>query len=242
MTEYTTTSDHHTVRAFDSDLQGIADKVAAMGGLAERQITDAVRALVDRDTGLAERVIATDSTLDAMQQEIQQMVERTVALRQPVAVDLREVVAARVLCDHIERIGDYASHIGKRTIALGADQCPQALVRGVAHMADQVLSSLKQVLGAYASRNVQAALAVWKGDEEVDAQCASLYRGLLSSMMEDSRNITACMHLMFCAKEIERIGDHVANIAQMVHYMIEGRAIAGLRPKGDTTNFASEHS
>jgi phosphate transport system protein len=242
MTEYTVRNDRtvrtdHTATAFDSDLQEIARKVAEMGGLTEKQITDAVRALLERDAELAERVIATDPMIDAMQQEIEQKAVLTIARRQPMAVDLREIVAAMRACNDLERIGDHAKHIGKRVVALGADLYPQTLVRGVEHMADLVLSLLKQVLDAYASRDVGAALAVWKGDEEVDALCTSLFRELLTYMMEDPRNITFCMHLMFCAKDIERMGDHATNIAETVYYLIEGSAITDQRPKGDTTSF-----
>ena len=237
MTEPTTKSDHHTVRAFDSDLQEIASKAAAMGALAERQITDAIRALVDHDTELARHVAAADQMLDAMQREIEQTAVHTLARRQPVAVDLREIVAAMRLCHDLERIGDHAKHIGKRVVALGVDFYPQTLVRGVEHMADLVLSLLKRVLDAYATSDVKATLAVWRGDEEVDALCASVFRELLTYMMEDPRNIAICMHLMFCAKDIERMGDHATNIAETVYYRIEGREITDQRPKGDTTNF-----
>jgi phosphate transport system protein len=239
MTEYTARGDHHTVQAFDSDLQEIAGKVAAMGGLAERQIADAIRALLDHDTELAEHVIATDPTIDAMQHEIEQKAVLTIARRQPMAVDLREIVGAMRVSNDLERIGDHAKHIGKRAVALDRDRYPQTFARGVEHMADLVLILLKQVLDAYASRDVQATLAVWRGDEEVDALCKSLFRELLTYMMEDPRNITVCMHLMFCAKDIERMGDHATNIAETVYYMIEGRAITDQRPKGDPTSFPS---
>jgi phosphate transport system protein len=239
MTEDTTRSDHHTVRAFDSDLQEIVRKVAEMGGLAEKQITDAIHALLDRDTELAEHVIATDPAIDAMQHEIAQKAVLTIARRQPMAVDLREIVAAMRVCNDLERIGDHAKHIGKRVVALGEDLYPQTFALGVENMADLVLSLLKQVLDAYASHDVQAALAVWKGDEEVDALCKSLFRELLTYVMEDPRNITFCMHLMFCAKDIERMGDHATNIAETVYYMIEGREIIDQRPKGDPTSFPS---
>jgi phosphate transport system protein len=155
------------------------------------------------------------------------------------AVDLREIVAAMRVCNDLERIGDHAKHIGKRVVALGGDLYPQTFARGVEHMADLVLSLLQQVLDAYASHDVQATLAVWRGDEEVDALCPSLFRELLTYMMEDPRNITICMHLMFCAKDIERMGDHATNIAETVYYMIEGREITDQRPKGDTTSFPS---
>ena len=238
MTDITTRVDH-TARAFDADLQEITRKVAEMGGLAERQIGDATQALVDRDTELAERVISTDPTIDALQHEIEEKAILTIARRQPMAVDLREIVGAMRVCNDLERIGDHAKHIGKRVVALEDDSYPPKLIRGVAHMATLVAALLKQVLDAYASHDVPTALAVWNGDEEVDALCTSLYRELITYMMEDPRNITFCMHLMFCAKDIERIGDHATNIAETVYFMIEGRLITDQRPKGDSTNFGA---
>jgi phosphate transport system protein len=236
MTEYTTRIDH-TAKAFDSDLQEIMRKVAEMGGLVERQLADAVNALVERDTDLAERVISTDPAIDNLQHEIEEKAILTIARRQPMAIDLREIVGAMRVCNDLERIGDHVKHIGKRVVALDGDFYPQKLIRGVEHMADLVSAQIKQVLDAYASRDLQAAMAVWKGDEEVDALCTSLFRELLTYMMEDPRNITFCMHLMFSAKDIERMGDHATNIAETVYYMIEGRPIADQRPKGDTTSF-----
>ena len=229
----------HTTKAFDADLQDIVRKVAEMGGLAERQIEDATRALVERDTELAERVIATDPAIDAMQHEIEEKATLTIARRQPMAVDLREIVGAMRVCNDLERIGDHAKHIGKRVVAIDGDFYPQKLILGVEHMAELVEAQLKQVLDAYASRDLKAALTVWAGDEEIDALCTSLFRELLTYMMEDPRNITFCMHLMFCAKDIERMGDHATNIAETVYYMIEGRLITDQRPKGDSTNFGA---
>jgi phosphate transport system protein len=229
----------HTAKAFDTDLQELTRKVAEMGGLAERQIADATRSLVERDTDLAERVIGTDPMIDAMQHEVEEKAILTIARRQPMAVDLREIVGAMRVCNDLERIGDHAKHIGKRVVALDLDLHPQKLIRGVEHMASLVLAMLKQVLDAYASHDLAAALAVWNGDEEVDASCMSLFRELLTYMMEDPRNITFCMHLMFCAKDIERIGDHATNIAETVYYMVEGRPITEQRPKGNTTTFGA---
>jgi phosphate transport system protein len=239
MTEHTTSRLDHTTKAFDADLQDIKRRVAEMGGLAERQIADATRALVERDTDLAEQVITTDPTIDAMQHEIEEKAVLTIARRQPMAVDLREIVGAMRVCNDLERIGDHAKHIGKRVVVLGADFHAQKLIRGVEHMAELVGTLLKEVLDAYASRDLTAALAVWNGDEEVDALCTALFRELLTYMMEDPRNITLCIHLMFCAKDIERIGDHATNIAETVYYMIEGRPITDQRPKGDTTNLGT---
>jgi phosphate transport system protein len=238
MTEYTTRVDH-TAKAFDTDLQDIMRMVAEMGGLAERQLTDSVQALVDHDLELAERSISIDPAIDALQHEIEEKSVLTIARRQPMAIDLRDIIGAMRVCNDLERIGDHAKHIGKRVVALDGDFYPQKLIRGVEHMAELVSAQLKQVLDAYAARDLQAAMAVWKGDEEVDAMCISLFRELLTYMMEDPRNITFCMHLMFCAKDIERMGDHCTNIAETVHYMIEGRPVTDQRPKGDSTNFGA---
>src|SRR5262249_31014496 len=134
----------------------------------------------------------------------------------------------------LERVGDLAKNIGKRVAAINGDFHPQKLIRGVEHMSAMVLGQLKEVLDAYAGHDTAKALAVWRGDEEVDAMCTSLFRELLTYMMEDPRHITFCIHLMFCAKNIERMGDHATNIAETVYYMIEGQTITDERPKGDT--------
>src|SRR5580704_10428609 len=207
MTDQTTRIDH-TAKAFDIDLQEITRKVAEMGGIAERQITNAVQALVERDSELAERVIAVDPTIDALQHEIEEKAVLTIARRQPMAVDLREVVGALRLSNDLERIGDLAKNIAKRVGALDGDFQPQQVMRGVEHMSELVLTQIKEVLDSFAHRDSAKALAVWRGDEEVDAVNNSLFRELLTYMMEDPRNITFCTHLLFCAKNIERMGDH----------------------------------
>ncbi len=229
----------HTAKAFDVDLQELARMVAEMGGLAERQIADAVDALAKRDGERGKRVISVDVTVDNLQREIEEKAVLTIARRQPMAVDLREIVSALRVANDLERIGDLAKNIGKRVNAISGDFHPHKLIRGVEHMASIVLGQLKSVLDSYASHDLDKALAVWKGDEEVDALCTSLFRELLTYMMEDPRNITFCIHLMFCAKNIERMGDHATNIAETVYYMIEGHPLADQRPKGDTTAFAA---
>jgi phosphate transport system protein len=229
----------HTTKAFDADLQELTRKVAEMGGLAEREISDAIQALIRRDGDLAKRVVAADPAIDSLQQEIEEKAVLTIARRQPMAVDLREIVTALRVANDLERIGDLAKNIGKRVTALSGDFAPNKLIRGVEHMASLVLGQLKQVLDAYIGRDLASALAVWKADAQVDAMCTSLFRELLTYMMEDPRNITFCIHLMFCAKNIERMGDHATNIAETVYYMVEGRPITDQRPKGDTTAFAT---
>jgi phosphate transport system protein len=229
----------HTAKAFDVDLQELTRKVAEMGGLAEKEIADSIQALTRRDSELAQRIIASDPAIDALQREVEEKSILTIARRQPMAVDLREIVGALRVANDLERLGDLGKNVAKRVLALDGDFNPQKLMRGVEHMAALVLMQIKQVLDAYASRDLPGAMAVWKGDQDVDALCTSLFRELLTYMMEDPRNITFCIHLMFCAKNIERMGDHATNIAETVHYMIEGRPIADERPKGDTTVFAS---
>jgi phosphate transport system protein len=229
----------HTAKAFDVDLQDIARMVAEMGGLAEKQVADAVEALARRDAERAQRAIALDPSIDALQREVEEKAVLTIARRQPMAVDLREVVSALRIANDLERVGDLAKNIGKRVAAISGDFHPQKLIRGVEHMAAMVLTQLKEVLDSYVGHDLDKALVVWKGDEEIDAMCTSLFRELLTYMMEDPRNITFCIHLMFCAKNIERMGDHATNIAETVYYMIEGRPIAEQRPKGDTTTLAA---
>src|SRR5712672_1610395 len=225
----------HTAKAFDVDLQELTRMVAEMGGLAERQIADAVDALARRDADRAQRTVAGDPSIDALQAEIEEKAVLTIARRQPMAVDLREIVGALRVSNDLERIGDLAKNIAKRVGALEGDFRPQQVLRGVEHMTDLVLTQIKDVLDSFARRDTAEAMAVWRSDEEVDAVNNSLFRELLTYMMEDPRDISYCIHLLFCAKNIERMGDHATNIAETVYYMVEGHAIAEERPKGDTT-------
>ncbi|MCG6207854.1 phosphate signaling complex protein PhoU [Rhodopseudomonas sp. HC1] len=229
----------HTTKAFDGDLQELTRMVAEMGGLAERQIVDSVDALVRRDIALGARVVAADQEIDQMQRSIEERAVLTIARRQPMAVDLRDIVGAMRVATDLERIGDLSKNIAKRVNAIDSDFHPLKLIRGLEHMTDLVQSQVKAVLDAYTAHDLPAAMVVWNGDEEVDAICTSLFRELLTYMMEDPRNISFCIHLMFCAKNIERIGDHATNIAETVFYMIEGQQILDKRPKGDMTTFAN---
>jgi phosphate transport system protein len=229
----------HTAKAFDDDLQEINRLISEMGGLAERQIADSVDALIRRDITLGANVVVADADIDKLQRVIEERAVLVIARRQPMAVDLREVVGALRVAIDLERIGDLSKNIGKRVAQLDSDFHPLKLIRGLEHMTELVQSQVKSVLDAYTARDLPAAMAVWKGDEEVDAICTSLFRELLTYMMEDPRNISFCIHLMFCAKNIERIGDHATNIAETVFYIIEGQQMLEKRPKGDMTNFAA---
>ncbi len=229
----------HTTKAFDVELRELTRMVKDMGQLAEKQIADALEALSNRDSELGQRTITLDLAIDALQREIEEKAVLTIARRQPMAVDLREIIGALRVANDLERIGDLAKNIGKRVFALAGDMHPAMLILGVERMGEAVLGQVQQVLDSYLHHQLDEALAVWNGDEEVDAMCTAVFRELLTYMMEDPRNITFCIHLMFCAKNVERIGDHATNIAETVYYMIEGRPIGDQRPKGDLTSFAA---
>lgn len=228
----------HTAKAFDVDLQELIRKMAELGGLAERQVSDAGKAIANRDVQLAEHVVIGDASLDALQREIEEKAILTIARRQPMAVDLREIVGALRIANDLERVGDLAKNNSKRVLDLTGDFHPQKLIRGVEHMSELALDQLKHVLDAYVGRDVAKAHEVWNADQEIDGLCVSIFRELLTYMMEDPRNIGFCIHLMFCAKNIERIGDHTTNIAETVHYIVEGQPLIDERPKADTTRFA----
>jgi phosphate transport system protein len=229
----------HTIRAFDADLQALARMISEMGGLAEKQVIDAVRSLDRLDVAMARRIIADDAKINAIQHEIEEKVILTIARRQPMAADLREIVAALRISNDLERIGDLAKNIAKRVSVLDNDIPLRQVMRGVEHMADLALVALKNVLDSYIRRDVEKAVAVWRGDEEIDAVNNSLLRELLTYMIEDPRNIGICIHLMFCIKNIERMGDHATNIAENVYHMVEGKMLPDDRPKGDLTSLIS---
>jgi phosphate transport system protein len=225
----------HTIKAFDADLQDLGRMIAEMGGLAERQISDALDALNRHDATLAGTIVSTDARIDALQREIEEKAILTIARRQPLAVDLRDIVGALRVSNDLERIGDLAKNIAKRVEVVAGETNLQTVMRGVEHMTEMVLAQIKDVLDAYARRDVAKAVQVWRSDGEIDAVNNSLFRELLTYMMEDPRNISVCIHLMFCAKNIERMGDHATNIAETIYYMVEGRVLPDERPKSDTT-------
>ncbi len=231
----------HTARVFDTDLIKLTQMVAQMGGFAQKQVTDSIDALTRRDVSLARQVIAADATVDNLQRLIEEKAIATIALRQPMAIDLRALVAMLRIANDLERVGDLAKNIGKRVIAVSGDNTQRKLVRGLKHMATTlVVSQLAAVLDSFVDRNPGKALLVWQADKEVDALYVSLFRELLTYTMEDPGTISMCIHHLFCAKNIERIGDHATNIAEAVHYMVEGQAIAGERPKGDNSSYVGE--
>jgi len=226
----------HIVKSYDEDLAALKTMLAQMGGLAEEQLANAIDAIVRRDTQLADRVIAGDAKIDVFEQQIEDKAILTIAKRQPMARDLREIMVAIRVASDLERIGDLAKNTAKRALALEGEYRAQKQLRGVEHMSEIAIEQLKSVLDAYSNHDDARALAVWKRDGEIDAIYTSLFRELLTYMMEDPRHITLCTHLLFAAKNIERIGDHATNIAETVHYLVVGEPLSDERPKSDTSS------
>ena len=224
----------HTVRAFTEQLEALASSVAQMGGLAEAQLADSIDSIAKRDTALAERVVGADRKVDELQQQIEEQALKVLALRQPMAVDLRETLAAIKIAGELERIGDLTKNIAKRAMVLNREP-PIRLAQSLARMGGQALGQLKLVLDAYSDRDADSSELVWKQDGEIDEMYNSLFRELLTYMMEDPRTIGLCTHLLFIAKNIERAGDHCTNVAEVVFHMVTGSHLAIERPKGDTT-------
>ena len=227
----------HTIRAFDADLQELASKIAEMGRLDDEQIALATDAFVKSDDTLARRVIIADDRIDALQREIEEKAISVIALRQPMGSDLREIVGALRISNELERVGDLAENIAKRVVLLTKEVKIAEAMLPLQRMVQLVREQLTSVLESYARRDVAAAMAVWRRDQEVDALNTALFREMLTYMMENPRNIAFCTHLLFCAKNIERIGDHTTNIAENVVYMVEGQPLAEERPKADLTSY-----
>jgi len=225
----------HIVKSYEDELNTLTAECARMGGLTEAAVADSLEAVIKRDKSLAESVVDRDERLDVLQADIERKSIRLIALRQPMANDLRRTVAAMKIATNLERCGDLAKNIAKRTLIL-ADAEPMApLTRSIERMGRLVCGRLKDVLDAYTSSDVDRAILVWSRDDEVDEHYNSLFRELLTYMMGDPRTITACAHLLFVAKNLERIGDHATNIAEIIHYEITGEEmIAAERPKTDS--------
>jgi phosphate transport system protein len=226
----------HIVRSYEEELAALNTKIAKMGGLAEQVVGQSIDALERRDPDLAEVTIKEDEVIDALEHEIEEQAIIMIARRQPMAYDLRQIMAALRISADLERIGDLGKNIGKRALAVVGEQQPKKLMLGLKHMGELALEQLKEVLDAFIERDADRALKVWYKDEEIDAMYNSLFRELLTYMMEDPRNIGLCTHLLFGAKNIERIGDHATNIAETVYFLVHGSAITDQRPKGDNTS------
>jgi len=226
----------HIVSAYDEELAYLARRIAAMGGHAERMVEQSIAALVNADAGLAQKVIADDAVLDDGQREIDDKAIVVIARRQPMATDLREIIGAIRISADLERVGDLAKNVAKRVVAVTEARQPTSLFRGIEALAELALTQLKDVLDIYATRAVDRIGFVRDRDDQIDAMYTSLFRELLTYMMEDPRNITPCTHLLFCAKNVERIGDHATNIAETIYHIATGEQMPVERPKGDKTD------
>jgi phosphate transport system protein len=223
----------HIVRSYDEELNTLSAECARMGGLTESQVADAITAVVKRNQELAASVVGRDDKLDAAEREIERKVIRLIALRQPMADDLRRTVAAMKVANNLERCGDLAKNIAKRTLVIIESDPLTPLTRSIERMGKLVLTRLTSVLDAYSRSDLERAMAVWSQDDEVDEHYNSLFRELVTYMMGDPRTITACAHMLFVAKNLERIGDHATNIAEIVHYQVTGDEMIDARPKTD---------
>ena len=224
----------HIIKSYDEELHRLADAITQMGGLAETQLASAIEAVVKRDSRMAAEVVEADARIDQLEHDIEGLVLRLLALRQPMAIDLRQIFAALKISSDLERIADYAANVAKRSIVL--NQAPPVKPAfSIPRMGRLGQAMIKDILDAYVERDAEKALAVWARDEELDEMYTSLFRELLTYMIEDPRNITPCTHLLFMAKNIERIGDHATNIAETLYFMVNGTPLHQVRPKRDRT-------
>ena len=232
----------HTVASFDEELQSIDRLLCDMGELAASMVDDATRALLSTDAALAQRIISDDAIMDAKQRELDDKAITLIARRQPMAQDLRAVVSAIRMAGDLERIGDLAKNIAKRVGAVGLTSTPTSLSYSIESMAELVHRQVKKVVDLYVAREAEALVPLRVEDEKIDIKYTAIFRELLTYMMEDPRNITSCTHLLFCAKNLERIGDHVTNIAENAYYVMTGKQLPMSRPKTDETVMAGANA
>ncbi len=224
----------HIVKTYGEELDQLSAEVVLMGGLAEAQVADAVESVARRDIALAQSVVSRDHRLDELEKDIERKCIRLIALRQPMAEDLRKTVAAMKIATSLERIGDLAKNISKRAIVISEGEPMSPLTRSIDRMGKLVSSRLRDVLDAYKGGKKDLAQSVWANDTEIDEHYNAMFRELLTYMMGDPRTISACTHLLFMAKNLERIGDHATNMAEHIHYELTGEDYVEDRPKGDT--------
>ena len=227
----------HMVKSYDQQLKRLRNFLTEMGGIVESQVAAATEAVLERDVDAATRAVEADPRVDALEREAEQFVIGLLALRQPLAGDLRSIVAALKITSELERMGDYAANVARRSIVLA--QYPLAHpLSGLAHMSQLVQEGLKTIIDAIGESDTDKAIEVWRSDEEIDNVYNAIFRELITYMMEDPRNITPCTHLMFVAKNLERIGDHATNIAEMLYYAVKGEVLTDARPKGNDAAYA----
>ncbi|AWJ82909.1 phosphate transport system regulatory protein PhoU [Azospirillum sp. TSH58] len=226
----------HTVAAFDAELARLHQIIVTMGRRVESQFAAALEAIAERDAGKAARVVEADAEIDRMELELESLSVRLLALRQPMAKDLRDIVSALKIASHLERMGDFASSVAKRAVTLAALPV-EPHVASLAWMGETVLGMIRDVVAAYDGQDAERAMAVRNRDGQVDAAYTSLFREFLTYMMESPAQITGCTHLLFVAKSIERAGDHATNMAENICYIVQGRLPSEERSKGDLSSF-----
>ncbi len=231
------TQPEHIVRAYSQELTALRDRITQMGGMVEAQVAAASAAIVQQDSSAASQAIEQDPAVDAIERDVETQVIQMLALRQPVAQDLRQIVSSLKITAALERIGDYATNVAKRSMVLAQFSLPFTL-SGIANMTRLVQENLKLAVDAIGEGDPDKALQVWQSDQAIDDVYNAIFRELVTYMMEDPRNITPCTHLLFIAKNLERIGDHTTNIAEMVHYSVTGKSLPESRPKGDMSAYA----
>ena len=227
----------HIVKSYEQELNRLRDLITEMGGMVENQVASAAQAVVQGDGAAATAAVEQDPKVDALEREVEQFVIRLLALRQPMAMDLRQIVAALKMTGDLERIGDYAANVAKRSLVLAQFHLPFSLA-GLGTMARLVQENLKLTIDAIGESDAEKAIQVWRSDQAIDDLYTTIFRELVTYMMEDARNITPCTHLLFIAKNLERIGDHATNIAETVHYAVTGEVLPEGRPKGDSSAYA----
>jgi phosphate transport system protein len=215
----------HIVKSYESELAQLDRKVVQMGGLAEQLLGQAFEALERRNPKLAEAAITSDAAIDRLQRELEEQTIGMIARRQPLALDLRQIMATLKVAGDLERVGDLAKNIAKRALAVSGESHPKTLITGLGHMTELALRQLKDVLDAFAQRDAEKALEVWQNDEQIDALYNSIFRELLTYMMENPRNIFRATRVQSIAKYLERIADHATNVAEMVVFMVRGKDI-----------------
>ncbi|MEQ1650215.1 MAG: phosphate signaling complex protein PhoU [Hyphomicrobiaceae bacterium] len=226
----------HIVSSFDAELQKLSTLIADMGAIVGAQIEHASDAFRSRDAALARKIVLDDQLVDALQLRIEERVITLIAKRQPLAVDLRDTIATLKIATDLERMGDLAKNNAKRVIAMSNQSSPAGIGVGLETLSERVHTQLQNVMHAYAKRDKDLARDVWLGDSEIDTLHTALFRELLTYMMEDPRSIGYCTHLLFCAKNLERVGDHATNIAENIYYVATGEFPSGDRPKGESSS------
>ena len=228
----------HIVKSYGQELQQLRDLTTEMGGMVENQVALATEGIIEGDPAISSRAVEQDPAVDALERQVEQLAIRMLALRQPMAGDLREIVATLKITSAMERIGDYAKNVAKRSMVLAQFQLPFKLT-AITTMSRLVQQNLHLVIDAIGEQDAAKAIEVWRSDEAIDDLYDSIFRELVTYMMEDARNITPCTHLLFIAKNLERMGDHSTNIAENIHYAITGQELVNERPKGAGSAYAA---